>query len=98
MDRRRRVTWTEPAQLQLSGAVEFFAQRSPLFADRFLRAVENAALSLEALSHRGRLVPELSGTGVREIFVRRFRLMYLVDEEIVLIVTFIHGARDIAPR
>jgi len=60
--------------------------------------VENVALSLGALSHRGRLVPEFPGTGVREVFVRRFRLMYRVDEETVLIVAFIHSARDVSPR
>jgi toxin ParE1/3/4 len=93
--RRRRVVWTEPASSHLSGALEFFARHSPAAVDRFLRAVEIATLSLDVLADRGRLVPELPGTGIREIFVRRFRLMYLVDEEVVLIVALIHGAREL---
>lgn len=95
MAERRRVVWTQPAALLLSETVAFLAQHSSLAAARFQREVDAAARSLELLADRGRFVPELQGTGAREVFVRRYRLMYLVREDEVWILAFLHGARDL---
>jgi plasmid stabilization system protein ParE len=46
------------------------------------------------LSERGRLVPGLEGSRIREILVRRYRLMYIVDESELRVVAFVHSARD----
>jgi toxin ParE1/3/4 len=51
---------------------------------------------LATLSERGRVVPESNDPGIREIFVFRYRLMYRVKDERVVIVAFVHGARDFA--
>jgi len=91
---RRRVTWTPEARRTLEEVVEFIARDSPDGARSVLRQALEAAASLETLSERGRVVPELGASDVREIFVYRYRLMYRVTERSVAILAFIHGARD----
>lgn len=59
-----------------------------------LEQVLAAARSLESLAERGRVVPELEDSTVREVFVYRYRLMYRITDDSVSIVAFIHGARD----
>lgn len=54
------------------------------------------AASLATFSERGRIVPELNDPAIREIFVFRYRLLYQVQDERVLVVAFLHGARDFA--
>lgn len=54
----------------------------------------DAAASLSTLSERGRVVPELNDLSIREVFVFRYRLLYQVREKTVVILTFLHGARD----
>jgi toxin ParE1/3/4 len=48
------------------------------------------------MSERGRIVPELEQPHIRELLVRRHRLIYEVFESKVEILAFIHGARDFA--
>lgn len=93
MARRRRVVWSEPAAKLLSDALGFLVEREPGAAERFARDVDRAAASLAYLSERGRYVPELLGTGTREIFVHRYRLMYQVRGGLVVVVAFVHGRR-----
>jgi toxin ParE1/3/4 len=53
---------------------------------------------LQSLKHYpdlGRLLPEFPGSGIREIFVDSFRLLYRVLYDDVEIVGIIHMARDI---
>jgi toxin ParE1/3/4 len=38
----------------------------------------------------------LSDSHIRELFVRRYRLIYRVKEGEVFVLAFIHGARDFA--
>ena len=42
------------------------------------------------------MVPELTGSAFREIFVFRYRLIYEVQPNVVRIAAFLHGARDFA--
>lgn len=61
-----------------------------------LDAALQVAASLSTLSERGRVVPELNNPSIRETFVFRYRLMYRVDDTTVVVVAFLHGARDFA--
>ena len=61
-----------------------------------LEAALEAAASLSTLSERGRVVPETNDPAIRETFVFRYRLMYRVEPERVLVLAFVHGARDFA--
>jgi len=58
-----------------------------------IRALE-VADTLSTLSERGRVVPELGETTLREVFVYEYRLLYRVREDRVVIRAFLHGARD----
>jgi len=55
-----------------------------------------AAESLSDFSERGRIVPELKASEprYRELLIGAYRLVYLVEEDHVAVVAFVHGARD----
>jgi plasmid stabilization system protein ParE len=96
MAERRRVSWTPGAQRDLVDAIEYIAQDSPEAALRVLDDVLDAARSLGHLTLRGRVVPEVDDPALREIFVHRHRLMYLVLPTAVEIVAFIPTARALS--
>jgi toxin ParE1/3/4 len=52
--------------------------------------------SLVSLADRGRVVPELGDSTLRELFVFKYRLLYRIRDDRVVIVAFLHGARDFA--
>jgi len=90
-----RVVWTEPALEDLEATAAYIARDSPRYAAAVVREAQQAARSLKRFSRRGRVVPELDDPGLREIFVRGFRLIYEIREEIIFVLGFIHGARDL---
>lgn len=71
--RRRRVVWTEQARRMLDDAVSYIAQDSDVAAKRLLIQALEAASSLDVLSERGRMVPELNQPNVRQLLVQRYR-------------------------
>lgn len=85
----RKVIWAPSAHADLD---ELLARRAD--AANLLEDILDAAASLSTLSERGRLVPEIEGTGTREIFVHDFRLMYEVSREHVYVVALMYSARD----
>src|SRR4051812_23870954 len=94
--RHRRVVWSTVARTQLDEAIGFVAKFSTKAALELLDEEDAAASSLATLSERGRIVPEAELANVREIFVRRYRLIYRVHPERVTVVAFIHSARDLS--
>ena len=94
--RIREVVWAESAQVALDSVIESIAQDSRQAAIRVLDEALRAAASLATFAERGRVVPELNDRSIREVFVHKYRLQYEVGEARVLVVVFLHGARDFA--
>lgn len=90
----RRIVWTLEATINLEEILEYVRRDSELAARQLLAETLAAAESLGALSERGRVVPEIAEPAIREIFLRRRRLIYRVSDETVEILSVIHGARD----
>lgn len=94
--RRRRVVWTEQARHALDEALEYIARDSRAGAQQLLTDCLAAAASLQELTERGRIVPEVNRPEVRELFVQRYRLLYEVHAAEVHILALLHGSRDFA--
>jgi toxin ParE1/3/4 len=94
--RVREVIWAESARDALDAVIGYLAQDSEQNAARVLDEALRAGASLATFAERGRVVPELSDPAIREVFVHRYRLQYEVRETSVLVVAFLHGARDFA--
>ena len=94
--RRRRVVWTRNASVALNEVLAHIAEESLSGAQHILGATLDLAASLETLSERGRVVPEIGDAKVREVFLHRYRLIYEVAAEEVRILAFLHGALDFA--
>lgn len=92
----RSVVWSEDASEALDDAIAYLWPTSQRASQDLLKRALQAAESLSTLSDRGRVVPELSDSTIREIFVQRYRLLYRVEEHQVIVIAFLHGARDFA--
>ena len=80
----------------LDDAIRYIAEDSLTAAQRFLERALGTASSLATLSERGRIVPELDLSTIREVLVQRYRLIYEVQETEIEVLAFLHGARDFA--
>ena len=94
--RVREVVWAESARDALDEVIAYIARDSRQAAVHVLEEALRAGSSLATLSERGGIVRELNDPTIRELLVFKYRLLYEVEEHRVLIVTFLHGARDFA--
>jgi len=93
--RRRRVVWSEQAAHALDDAVGYVAQDSVAAARRLLDEALAAAASLDTLSKRGPVTPEINDPAVRQLLIQRYRLLYEVANEEVHVLAFLHQRQDV---
>jgi plasmid stabilization system protein ParE len=74
--------------------IAYIARDSAQAAVQVLERALSTAASLGSLSERGRIVPELADPAIRKVFVHRYRLLYRIEHDRVVVVAFLHGARD----
>lgn len=91
----RAVVWTDSAWRDLEEVADYIARDSRYYAASFVQEVRVAARSLSMQAERGRIVPEFSAPAIRELLVKRYRLVYRCGEKNVEVLAFIHGARDL---
>jgi len=91
----RKIKWAEIAWKDLEEAADYIAKDSPYYAASFVKNTRDAARSLENLADRGSIVPEFNNSSIRELFVRNYRMIYRVTKDVIYIIGFIHGARDL---
>jgi len=92
--RVREVIWAESARDALDAVIGYIAQDSPQAAVQVLEEALRLSGSLATFAARGRVVPELNDPAIRQLFVHKYRLQYEVGEVRLLIVAFLHGARN----
>lgn len=89
------VVWSKPAVKDLERIFEYIFEDDPGYAYVFYQNVIEKAKTLSGFPKRGRTVPELENNAIREIFIHRYRMIYRIEAERILVLTFIHGARQL---
>lgn len=92
----RKVKWTQTAAQDLQDIAKYIAKGSEFYAKVFVEEIRLAAKSLSQFSHRGPVVSEVSNPNIRELFVKKYRLIYQVNDGDVIIVAVVHQARDLS--
>jgi toxin ParE1/3/4 len=89
-----RLIWSDRALDELDLIVVYVAQTSPQNAKAIARRAFARADLLLDQPRQGRRLPEnRTDRDLREVFVHRWRLIYEVMPDAVVIVAVIHGAR-----
>ncbi len=88
-----KVVWTATAVARLEAIEDFIAQDDPAAAERFIDELLDAGEGLGDTPQRGRVVPELPGSALREVVHRGYRLVYRVTAKRVEILTVFEGHR-----
>ena len=91
----RKVVWSNIAASDLDEVARYIARDSRHYAAAFVQEILEVSRSLAELSERGRIVPEISRSHVRELLVRDYRLLYVIEKSRVAILGLIHGKRDL---
>ena len=89
-----KVIWTKQALVRLIGIQDFIAQSNPGAAGRLVHQIVQRGEGLSRFPEMGRMVPELPGTGLREIIEGRYRIVYRIQAKDIQVVTVFEGHRQ----
>ena len=90
-----RVAWAATALNDVREITRYLSEFSRSAAEEFQAKVKRAATLLETTPKMGRIVPDFGIECFREVILRPYRLMYIVNEEDCEIVALVDGRRDL---
>jgi toxin ParE1/3/4 len=96
--RKFRVFWSEAAEDDLLGVLEYIAVDNPVLARKKLNEIKQKVGNLYAFPERGRIVPELLAQGIviyREFIVPPWRIIYRITTNKVYVLSVLDSRRNI---
>lgn len=92
-----KVVWSETAARRLAAIGRFVSLDSPRAAEALLVRLLDRGASLSSLPGRGRALPELPDSGLRELVEGNYRIVYRVGRGMVEVIT-VFEAHRLLPR
>ena len=89
----KKVIWTAQAFERLLGIETFISEDSPAAAIRLVDTLLARAEALARHPDRGRRLPEMPRSGLRELIVGKYRIVYRPGARVVEILTVFEGHR-----
>ena len=90
---KKRFFLTKQAALDLQEITEYIARDSIDNAIRFVDELLEICRSIPDFPERGRIVPEVGQSQIREIIHKNYRLVYVVRKDKVFILQVFNAAR-----
>ena len=93
-----RIDWTQRARGDLRAIHTYIARDSKRYADGVISRIKARTRRLSAWPLSGSIVPEWNTPDLREVYSGQYRVIYRVEKDRVLILTVLHGARQLPER
>lgn len=90
-----RIEWSAQARSDLRHLRDYIALDSPNYARQIIERIIGSVEKLSDHPRIGRRVPEANREDVRELIYQGYRIIYLLQSEVISVVTVIHGSRNL---
>lgn len=87
------IKWTDNALKELDNIANFISKDSPKYAQILIKQIYEMISHLEQFPKFGRKVPEYNNPNLREILYKNYRIIYLIKQKHIEIISIIHGSR-----
>ena len=88
-----RVIWSKESLQRLSEIDEFISRDNRERAERFVDYLIERGESVSRNPQIGRIVSEISNPSIREIIAKKYRIVYRIQENKIVILTIFEGHR-----
>jgi addiction module RelE/StbE family toxin len=86
-----KIYWAKESLLNLQEIEDFISQDSPNAAIKLTNKLISLVEGLIKFPEKGRIVPELSISQIREILHKNYRIVYLIKKNSIHILTVFEG-------
>jgi toxin ParE1/3/4 len=90
------ILWTEAAREDLRAIHAFIARDSRVYARRMVNRIRTTVERLRRFPGSGTRVQEWDRPELREVVVGNYRVIYRLDDKVVVILTVIHAASQLS--
>jgi addiction module RelE/StbE family toxin len=87
------IKWTNNAFEELDDIANYISKDSPKYAQILVKQIYEMISHLQQFPKFGRMVPEYNDPNLREILYKNYRIIYLVKNKHLEIISVIHGSR-----
>ena len=87
------VIISDSAKDDLKDIKNYISRNSPEYADLLLSRIFEGIENLKLFPMMGRVVPEFNKKEIRELICQSYRIIYVVSQNRVEIISIVHGAR-----
>jgi len=98
MRRGYRVLWSDVAENDLRGIINYIAGNNPATARQILEKIKTKTDTLFVFPEKGRVVPELLEQGIaqyHELVVSPWRIIYKIGEHEIFVLSVLDSRRNI---
>jgi toxin ParE1/3/4 len=92
-----RITWAELAVERAAAIAQYIAADRPEAAERWIDDLLRIVDSLARSPRRGRMVPEVGRSEIREVLHGAYRVIYRLDPKRLAVLTIRHARRAFDP-
>ena len=93
----RQLRWSSEAIEDVESIANYIERDSRYYARAVVSRIISLAETIPEHPELGRVVPEINNPDYRERFVHKFRVIYRVESDRILIAAVIHGSRLLDP-
>ncbi len=86
-----KLIWTNEALIRLIEIEKYIALDNPQNAEIFINYLVKRGESIPQNLQIGRVVPEISNPEIRELIVKKYRIVYRIKKNIIEILTVFEG-------
>lgn len=88
-----KILWTQESLEQLNSIEDYIAKDSLERAVKFIDQIIELAETLLDNPQMGRVVPEIANPVIRELILKKYRIVYRINENCIEILTVFEGHR-----
>jgi addiction module RelE/StbE family toxin len=89
------IKWTNNTLEELDDIANYISKDLPKYAQILVKQIYEMVSHLKQVPKFGRKVPEYNYPNLREILYKNYRIIYLVKNEYLQIISVIHGSRSL---
>ena len=93
----RQLRWSPEAVEDVESIANYIERNSSYYARAVVSRIISLAETIPEHPQLGRVVPEMNDPDYRERFVHKYRVIYRVESDRILIAAVIHGSRHLDP-
>ena len=93
-----KIIWSGLAKEHLQEIDKYISEGSPFYSIIFIDKLIASVEKIGSFPEIGRIVPEFERDDLREIFFHKYRIVYQIRNNAVMIVAIVHGAMDIKKK